>query len=334
MGFSGNEDDYFGNDMPECILDGITLPVSSRRISGGRAIVARKYPNRDGQSSEDLGREPYTIELEIPLFADVHVNHYPRLWDELRAKLDDPPDELEFQDHELGTLRVSIKAPWTSDMVATKRDGVVVHLILEEDSLDTVSSTTTRSGRDDNTAATQTPEHSGANVDHELETTGVTTDRILRAFTAAGVLSTLTQEARSSTFVPGTLFQTIGASFSTFLNGVGVRTADDVAAQVDVLRAQVDVLVSLPELQDPQFASVTTNAMLFLSACAYAASVAVYDAPAMVEEVLLATQSVFEVAARLYDDATRSEQIMNLNSGRGIDWLFIPAGTRLQVLSA
>jgi prophage DNA circulation protein len=98
----------------------------------------RKYPNRDGQRSEDLGREPYVFELEIPLFADIDPSHYPTMAEQLRAILDDPEDGLEYRDHELGTMPVSI-GPWTSDIDAKMRDGVVFRIQLTEDQVDVTS---------------------------------------------------------------------------------------------------------------------------------------------------------------------------------------------------
>ena len=42
-------DDLFDLILHDCTIGGITLPVSSRTINGGRALARRRYPNRDGQ---------------------------------------------------------------------------------------------------------------------------------------------------------------------------------------------------------------------------------------------------------------------------------------------
>src|SRR5687768_3286370 len=119
--------------LHEASLGGVAFPVASRRITGGRAYAPRKYPHRDGQDVEDTGREPYTFELEVPLFADVDAAHYPDTYEALRLVVDDEADrgELEYVDVELGPVPVKVRQ-WNWSQTARERDGGVFSVVLEE----------------------------------------------------------------------------------------------------------------------------------------------------------------------------------------------------------
>lgn len=308
---------FFDEDMPEIKLGDLdNIPCSSRKVSGGRALAERKYPNRDGASSEDLGREPYTFELEIPLFADVDANHYPTMWDQLRLILDDPPTPLEYRDHELGTMNVSIR-PWSSDLVATRRDGVVVRITLVEDTLDTPFQVR-------ELAVVANVETAGDALDQALEDAGVDEGDVKKKLDKAGVGLKSTEQS----FTAGSMWSNQGARFLQRFND-GVVTAEQIGASIDTVRGRVDVLLGLSQLQDPAHADAYTAAIMFANAIALAGEDAVRSATAIVEEPILVTQSIFEVAARLYGSVDRVEELLQRNPG--IDPLFIAPGTVLKV---
>ncbi len=309
---------FFDDEMPELKLGDLdNIPCASRKVSGGRAIVARKYPNRDGQSTEDLGREPYTFELEIPLFHDIDPNHYPTMWDQLRLVLDDPPDALEFRDHELGTMQVSI-ASWSSDLVAEKRDGVLVHLTITEDLLDTPFQVR------ELVSDVPNAEGAGADLDQALEDAGVDEDDTKAKLDKAGV----GLKADEQSYTAGDMWAGQGSTFSQRFTD-GVVTAALVGASIDAMRGRVDVLLGLPQLQLPQNAGAVNAAMMFASAVALAGSAALASSTPIVEEAILDTCSVFEVAARLYGSTDRVAELLQRNPL--VDPLFIRAGTKLLV---
>lgn len=310
---------FFDDEMPEIKLGDIdNIPCSSRRVGGGRARKDRKYPNRDGQSSEDMGREPYTFDLEIPLFAGVDPNHYPSMADAIRSLLDDPPAQLEYRDHELGTMHVSID-PWTSEITAEKRDGCVFRIKLTEDDLDAGAAFR-------ETTPQPNAEDAGATLDAELAEAGVDETDTKAKLDQKGV--GLTGDERS--FSSGSMWSTQATRVIERIND-GVATAEQIAAVVDTMRGRTDVLLGLPQLQNPANGSAVTAAILFLDAIVRLGDVASASAAIEVEEELLDVLTVFDVASRLYGDEQRAAEIMQRNPL--VNGLFLPRGTRLRVAS-
>lgn len=310
---------FFDDEMPALKLGDIeNIPCSSRRVTGGRARVARKYPNRDGQTTEDMGREPYTIELEIPLFAGVDPDHYPSMADAIRSLLDDPPEPLEYQDHELGVLNVSA-SPYAIDMDPMKRDGVILRFTLAEDTLDQGAAFRVLNPQPD-------VETAGEALDGELEEAGVTEPNVTSAMEKKGV--GLKADERS--YTSGSLWASQALSVVTEVNS-GIATAQSIAATVDTIRGRVAALLSLPEMQVASAGSAMTAAILFLEAVTQLGDRALASAAIEVEERILDTVSLLDVAARLYGDEQRVVELMARNPG--VNPLFVPAGTVLIVAS-
>ena len=308
---------FFEEEMPQIKLGDLdNIPVSSRKVSGGRSVKGRQYPNRDGQASEDLGREPWVFELEIPLFKTVDDNHYPAMADQLQLLLDDPPDDLEFRDHEFGTMQVSV-GPWSRDMEATKRDGVIIRVQLTEDLLDTPFAVR-------ELVAAPNVETAGADLDAALERAGVTEPNVQTQLNRNGVGLTTNELG----FTAGDMWSGQGAAFMQRLND-GIATAEQIAAIVDTVRARVDVLLGLPQLQDPAYADAVIAAILFADAMALAGQVVIASSTPIVEQVIVEPISVFELALLLYGDIDRVEEILQRNPL--VDPLFIAPGTRMQV---
>lgn len=313
-------DSFFDTEMPAIKLGSLdNIPCSSRKLGGGRDVKSRKYPNRNGQSGEDMGREPYTFDLEIPLFAGVDANHYPTMADQLRSILDDPPDPLEYRDHELGTLNVTIE-PYTSDLVSEKRDGVVFRIKLVEDQLDAPSQFR-------ELTSAPNAQNAGDTLDQELEEAGVSEPNVITSLDRAGV--GLTNAERG--FAAGQMWTSLAIGIVNVIQE-GVATAEQIGSMVDTTRARVDVVLGLPQVLDPANGSAMTAAILFLEAITLLGDVALASAAIEVEEEILDVCSVFQVAARLYGDELRAIEIMQRNPG--INALFIPRGTRLVVATA
>lgn len=310
----------FENEMPELKLGDLDkIPCSSRKVSGGRAIVARKYPNRDGQSSEDLGREPYVFDLEIPLFADVDPDHYPTMWDELRSILESPPRQLEFRDHEFGTMHVSVPPGWTSTLDATKRDGVLVHLTLTEDDLDIAGTF-----RETTTGTAPNAESAGDELDAALEEAGVNEDELKGKLDKAGVGLKSTEQG----FAAGSMWSNQGAQFTNQLRD-GINTAEQIAASVDIVRGRADAVLGLPQLRSPANAGVMNAAILFADAIARLGDRASASSTVIVQQPILDVTNVFELSARLYGTPDRASEIIARNPL--VNPLFIRPGTRILV---
>lgn len=309
----------FDDEMPSIKLGDLdNLPCSSRKLGGGRARVANKYANRDGQATEDMGREPYTFELEIPLFAGVNPDHYPSMADALRSLLDDPPEPLEYRDHELGTMNVSI-GPYSSEMDPMKRDGVIFRFTVTEDELDQGSAFRVLNPQPNVEAA-------GEALDSELEEAGVSEPNATSAMDKKGVGLKVDERGYES----GTLWTSQAARVVDAIND-GIATAEVISATVDTIRGRVDALLSLPEMQVAGAGSAMTAAILYLDAITQLGDRALATVAIEVEERILDTVSLLDVAARLYGDEQRVEELMKRNPG--VNPLFVPAGTVLIVAS-
>jgi len=309
----------FDDEMPSIKLGDLDdLPCSSRKVTGGRARVPYKYPSRDGQIAEEMGREPYTFELEIPLFAGVNPDHYPSLADSLRSLLDDPPEPLEYQDHELGTMNVSI-GPYSSEMDPMKRDGVIFRFTVTEDELDQGAAFRVLNPQPN-------VESAGEALDSELEEAGVTEPNVVTAMDKKGV----GLKADERDYEGGTLWTSQAARVTDAIND-GAATAEQIATTVDTLRGRVDALLSLPEMQVASAGSAMTAAILYLDAITQLGDRALATVAIEVEERILDTVSLLDVAARLYGDEQRVVELMARNPG--VNPLFVPAGTVLIVPS-
>lgn len=61
----------------------LVFPVSERQVDGGRDWAARRYPFRNGQSDEDVGARPRSLQYTVPLWRDVEEEQYPNLFNDL-----------------------------------------------------------------------------------------------------------------------------------------------------------------------------------------------------------------------------------------------------------
>lgn len=298
-------------------LGGVEFEASSRKRKGGRQIVARKYPNRDGQDAEDTGREPYTFELTIPLFHGVNPDHWPGIFDNLIAVCEDPPSDLEYQDPEFGTLVVSVET-WDDGLDAGARDGTVLSIVLTERMLDAgpifrVASTPTISD----------PTELAASLDDAMADAGIDETAVSDGFAVAG--ASLDEGEKGAA---GTLWQSQVTETLARIDD-GATTADAIVAQVERVRARLDVLTGLASVQTPEGQPVYEGAMLLAAALEATARELAADAPALVEHTLRVETSIFEVAAALYGDPARVTDLLARNAMS--DPLFIPAGTTLVV---
>lgn len=307
------------DDLNEAKLGGVPFPVGARKLSGGRAFARRRYPYRDGQSTEGTGREPYKFDLTVPLFADVDPEHYPNVYEQLRAQLDEPDQSsrIEYVDPELGPLFVQV-VDWTWNQTAEQRDGGRYEIQLEEVSHDDfVFSTRVQ---DDRAAADLQAEL----VDTTLEDVGITDADVTSALSDAG-----------APLGDGDAFEA-GAATSSLLDGFtaalddGAMAADELASRLDTLRTRLGAIGSMEALGTVdgwpaiQALSRLTAAVTQIAEAAIASAVPVvlYDVPQ--------PMSAWEIAVALYGDGERGEEVARRNPSREV--LSYRSGTQLRVL--
>lgn len=298
-------------------LDGVEFEAAARRRKGGRKIVQRRYPNRDGQDVEDMGREPYTFELSIPLFNGVNPNHWPGLFDNLVAVLEGPPSNLEYQDPEFGTLIVAVQS-WDDGLDAGQRDGTILSIVLVEKMLDAGPIF-----RVAETSVLTDPTTLAASLDDAMADAGIEENTVTAGFAAAG--AELDEDEVGAT---GTLWESQVAETLARIDD-GAATADAIVAQVERVRARLDVLTGIDAAQTADGQPVYEAAMLLAASLEATARELAADAPALVEHRTLVETSIFEVANALYADPSRVADLLARNAMA--DPLFIPAGTVLVV---
>lgn len=298
-------------------LDGVAFEASSRKRKGGRKIIARKYPNRDGQEIEDMGREPYTFDLTIPLFNGVNQNHWPGVFDNLIAVLENPPSDLEYQDPEFGTLPVGVVS-WDDGLESGQRDGTILSISLVERMLD--------GGpifRVAETPALTDPEELAASLDDAMSDAGIDEAEVTSKLAAAGAELDVDEQGAA-----GTLWQSQVAETLARIDD-GAASADAIVAQVERVRTRLDVLTSLEAAQSAEGQPVYEAAMLLAASLEATARELAASSPALVEHTTLVETSIFEIAASLYGDPARVSDLLARNAMA--DPLFIPAGTTLVV---
>jgi len=303
-------------------FDGVEFPLSSREISGGRAWAPRRYPNRPGQSGEDVGREPYMFELEIPLFHGVDPNHYPTLFEQLRAVFDDPQTtgEAEYVDPELGPLNAKVTQwRWITD--AGRRDGGLLRVSIEEVTFD------------DQVLAVQTgdpqrdTESHAETLDSELDDFDLAEADLEEDFEENGVGLSEDEQDRQS----GELWSTQVTRFVEEIED-GISDAEAVADRIDTIRTRIGLLGARSELQGPAGVHALHAAARLAESLGELGARAVIDAPPLVEHRIETSLSVYEVSSLLYGTPDRADEILQRNPSGSP--LMIPAGTTLVVLAA
>lgn len=314
--------DLWDETLQPASFAGIEFPVASRSLGGGRALARKRYPNRPGQSVEETGREPYTFELEIPLFADVEPEHYPNTFESLRYAFDDPDTGAlaEYVDPELGPLQAQVDT-WTWRTAAGARNGGVLTVKLEEVSHeDFVLTTSTRD-------AQRSAEDAAAEIDERIGDLGISEEDLEQSFLAGGV--PLSEDEKDK--LSGELWSTQVTRFVESIED-GISTAEEMAARLDGMRRRIDILVNLPGMQAPAAAFAHHAAMRLGASLVEMGDELVSRAPPLVEHIILSEQSVYEVASQLYGSPDRAAEILQRNPSPSP--LFLPAGTRLVVLSS
>lgn len=302
-------------------LGGVEFPLARRRWTGGRDGARLEFPHQPGQAADDTGRKPRALELVIELFADVDESHYPGRFRELVSLFESDTllGEVEYVDPILAPMDVKVW-DFSVEEDATTRNGAVVTVNIEEVSQDVQSSALSprRSAR---STATET----SLALDEELASLGVSDEEIALAFEKSGAPLAGSDEKN---WPAG---QKITSLTTAFVEGLdaGLQTVDEVAARADTVRRRVASLTALAELRTVQGWGAYSAALQLVDALADMSETAARKAVAVIELTLSSQTSATELAAKLYGDRTRAEEIVRRNPTRRPN--AYPAGTVLRV---
>lgn len=309
--------------LHEASFDGVRFPVTRRTVRGGRRFARHTRVYQDGQETEDTGRKAYVFDLEIPIYNGVDGVEYPTLSDQLRAVLDDPDTkgEGEYVDHILGPVNVKV-ADWSEEDDAQKRDGTYLKLTLEERSND-AQVLRILADIDPRAAA----ESLADAVDIALGSLGVSEEAVLSDWASAGVgLS-----GEDLEFPTGSLFLTIVDNFFATIE-TGAMAADEIAAVVDAHRSRLDRLLNFSPVREVSGWSATVSIQRLADSMSQGAERVFDSAPPIVEWVVPAPMSHFEIAGYLYGDPRRADEIVRRNPVRYP--LFYTPGRTIHVLAS
>lgn len=293
----------------------IVFPIETISESGGNRIVARERPYRDGAKLDDVGSSPKCWRFDCTFNNTLKEGNseglplYPDVLNELIRS---------FDEHETGDLvvptvgKVRARAKsYTRAESYEQRDSAKVTFEFEHDNEDKVDATafnlpTVRATVVLQAAATTFSAESDASFDATLAD--------LNEF-AAGLEAI--------------------ASFPSDVLGDLDTQAGIVAAAADRVAKAFTSKSNNPKekarsmLSDPD-GSVTQRKLLQLQDTAWRARAELRDnSPPVVRQVFETAFTIFDVAARLGQDASK---LIELNPG--LDPLFIPAGTVVRVFDA
>ena len=300
-------------------LGGVSLPVTRRRISGGRDVARKRFPYVGGQEVEDTGRQPRSISIEVALFNDMdEADLYPARYEELVGVLQDDTDQAEvlWEDPVWGPIDVKVLS-WDAEESADERDGVRMTLEMEEvgteESAQAFSLLTTS---DRSTAETE-----AAEFDALIEELAVEDGDIEGAWEGSGFKK---KPGESTSFLDGV------RTFTRTLDA-GLRRADDVQREVDTMQARISSVMNLTQVVDglESWAMIDRGSRLLASVASIGDS-AISSAVRIVEITTTTRTSVFDLALQLYDDPSRVDEIIEGNPLGSP--LYMPVGTVLRVL--
>lgn len=301
----------------------LVVPISRRQMSGGRSAARIKLPYQPGQDFEDTGREPFAFKVEIPLYADVDESHYPQLYTDLVALLTDErvKGEVEYIDPILGPFEVKV-IDLSEEHVSDVRHGATITIGLEERSLDVRTFTVTRL-----TSASADATDAAADLDDALEEQGVSDDAVSAALTDAGL--PLTDEERTSAST-----RNVGATEGIARDFVdemreGALLADEIVSRVDVVRARVSALMALGQLRSADGIAGYLAGLRLIDAVSRLAEETLARAVPIVEIAVTGATDIYTLAAKLYGDIGRADDILARNPGASP--LSLRVGTTLRV---
>lgn len=299
-------------------LGGVELPIGRRRITGGRDNVRKALPYTGGQETEPMGRRARRLEVEVELFADVDEALYPERYEQLVAVLqDDDEPHVQWNDPVWGPIQVSI-AEWDVIEEGRARDGAVVTIVLEEEGIggssdDATFSLLTTSDR--SRAETDADE-----LDLVIVEAGITQAELEAAWRKSGFARQLGETLSYARTVARLIKDLDDAA----------QDSDEVAAKVDRVRARIEAAVRLGQARSSVGWPVLERGMRLIDTIARIGDAVIARQGRIVIRTTTGPTSVYELAAKLYGDPARVDEILRRNPLPRP--LFIPAGTVLRLL--
>lgn len=127
------------------------------------------------------------------------------------------------------------------------------------------------------------------------------------------------------------IFSALVARFESRLDSGELRTADEIGAELDTLRARIEAVRDDPDLTEhPEFGwPVLRATSRLLSAVTQRAQGVFADAPRVVDFEVPSEMCAVEVAVEVFGDPSRTQEIIDLNPSVSPD--FLAAGTLLAI---
>jgi prophage DNA circulation protein len=288
---------FWESGLMEASFAGITFPVGDRALVGGRAFARHRPAYASGQRTEDQGRDPYVVQLTIPLFRGVSEDHYPGIYDQLRLAFDDPETGgvAEFVDPELGPYTARVGSwKWATD--PELRDGGIFTVTFEEegDAAGPIESNVSR-------ATASSVESAADDADAELSALGITAADVVQAIAAGGFPAT-------SRLFAGTPIGSIVTNVVEKVNEAEA-TAAAVTGLVEQAASQIGIVAQLAGDQ-PDGAVAFGRLFDTINALRAWGEARASAAGPLLSLTTTSPTSVYELAAMLYGDASRVDEVL------------------------
>lgn len=283
------QDDYWTENLLPAKLGGIEIDIADRRVESGRQFARYRYPYRNGQGVEDVGRKIYVWTLKVPLFRGVGLGHYPGTVDAIVKLVDSDKTrgEVEYMDPEWGPFDVKI-ADWTWETNPEQRNGGVLTLVIEERSFD--------QSIEDNLNKPELAKRSLATkmanrIDYLLDLEG----------------TSLPDISKAKDFSLTEMWQDVQTALDT-----AALAVDDIAAHVDEIFLVGQDIYNFSAEDEIERFSLYNSVADFLGAVQDVGDDSGDLPPGerMVNKVLPDTMSMYQIAQWLYGDPVRADEIV------------------------
>lgn len=305
--------------LPMAAFDGVEFPLGFSTRRGGHDIARHKYPGLDKQATEQFGRTPYIFDLEIPLYASINPDHYPKLRRQLEDTWEKSGGACEYTDPEYGPYDVRVvRYDWQRDPM--RRNGGIYRVTVEEHWPDfeaLVGALLDARGL----ALAQ-----AGIIDAGLEDAGISRQNLIDAFDEGGF--PLTEEELDCS-IGDEIFNMVDTFFETIESGA--MMFDEISASVDAIRWRVDRIKNFDALQEISRWSILHSLTGIAATCSDGAEKSYAKGPAIIEWTVPKKMSSLQISNKLYGTAERAEEIEMLNPVRNP--LHYPKGKVLLVYS-
>jgi hypothetical protein len=284
--------DWWEENLVESTLGYIEVPVASRKLGLGLRVARTDYPYRKGQGIEALGGKAQTFTVMLPLYRGLISSdpdlYYPNAYQRLIALIEDEDQRgsVEWVDPEFGPVPVQI-IDYDIDADASKRDGVMMTIVLEERGLD--QSLLTHLSQPKLAGASRAALFA-AQVDQEVAFTDV-------------------PQSEKPSFSLTQTWQDFQAALDT-----GALAADQIAARLDEVYMVANRFIEFSAKDEIERWSLFNSVVDFAGAAEDAANQTAANqsntAGGLIEVVLQADMSAYDIGSYYYDDAGRADDII------------------------